>query len=366
MVHVSTLLPVELMCCICEELGMADLLAVTRCSQLGRALGDYELWRRLAHVVSPFLHLSDALLLNFFRLLEATGLAVLGGVALDLLLFGSAVIPGPTDEVKTLELAVNHHSFPSTIEFFKDAGYTFTITWRDDFKEPEPENVLGKAVGSFDKAGCTYQVKIVATLNSPFEYIVKLSSTHLMNAITRSGIYCLYPGLTLIRKGLTMGNSTPTHGMQLENINRHWTRGQCRRYCPRKSRNASNDPGILAYRWLRSLDRSGEYNACQTNPYDSLAEVGRLCSSYGFLDVYTWPKRRRGLKDGITGAWKACMRGLRRTYYFTMHIIDTKDPYGEGKTIFDLSAGRRISDGSVPFPSGMTPMAQQPEPLQRQ
>ncbi|KAH6867499.1 hypothetical protein BKA70DRAFT_1243208 [Coprinopsis sp. MPI-PUGE-AT-0042] len=336
MVSVSTLLPVELMSHICEELGTSDLLALMRCSQLGRELVDLELWRRLVQLIFPFLNSSHTLLSLFFYLLEVTGLAIVGDVALDLLLFGDPIIPGPTDKVKTLELAVNITHFTNTIQSFKEAGYNISTTWRDDLKEPEPENVLGKAEGTLrtDKVGYTYKVSIIATLGSPLEYIVKLSSTHLMNAVTRAGIDCLYPGLTLDRRGIAMGMVTPTHGIQLESTNCEWTRGDCKSYCPRKRWNAADDPGILAYRWMRSLDRSGAYNTWEFNPYNSLSEVGKLvwawdmdcwntgckrgpkhkriwCSSHSFLDVYTWPDRRKCLMGRIARAWRACMRGMR-------------------------------------------------------
>ncbi|KAH6885992.1 hypothetical protein BKA70DRAFT_1236730 [Coprinopsis sp. MPI-PUGE-AT-0042] len=202
MVSVSTLLPVELMCHICEDLRMTDLLALMRCSQLGRQLVDFELWRRLVHLIFPFLNLSHTLLSLFFCLLEATGLAILGDIALDLLLFGDPMIPRTTDQVKTLDLAVNIAYFSRTVEFFQKAGYDITTTCRDDPKEPEPENVLGKAEG---------------TLQSD----------------------------------------------KLESTNCNWTCGECKSYCPRKRRNVNDDPGILAYRWIRSLDRSGAYPACQ-------------------------------------------------------------------------------------------------------
>ncbi|KAH6874675.1 hypothetical protein BKA70DRAFT_1240453 [Coprinopsis sp. MPI-PUGE-AT-0042] len=258
---------------------MTDLLALTRCSKLGRDLVDFELWRRLVQLIFPFLNRSHTLLSLFFYLLEVTGLAILGDVALDLLLFGDATIPGPTDKAKTLELA-----------FFQKAGYDITTTWRDDLKEPEPENVLGKAEGALrsDQVNYTYKVSIIATLGIPLEYIVNLSSTHLMNAVTRAGIDCLYPGLTLDRRGIAMGDLTSTHGIQLESTNRNWTRGKCKSYCPRKRRNANDDPGILAYRWIGSLDRSGAYTASEFNPHYSLSEVGSWYGC-GIWTVGIWP-----------------------------------------------------------------------------
>ncbi|KAH6899299.1 hypothetical protein BKA70DRAFT_1437444 [Coprinopsis sp. MPI-PUGE-AT-0042] len=262
MVAVSSLLPAELLSQIFEELGVPDLLALMRCSQLGRQLGDYELWRRLVRVVSPFLHLSCTLLLMFLRLMGTTGLGVVGDAALDFLLFDNPPAPVTATKVKELELAVNINSFSRTVEFFREAGYDVAVTWREDLNEPVPENVLGRARGTWGlvKDGCEYQVTIITTLNGPIEYIANLSATHLMNAITRAGIYCMYPGLTLDRKGLVSGICTPRNGMQIDDLNRYWTHDQCRKYCPGKVWNASNGAGILAYRWIGRLDRSGRYD----------------------------------------------------------------------------------------------------------
>ncbi|KAH6892691.1 hypothetical protein BKA70DRAFT_1233624 [Coprinopsis sp. MPI-PUGE-AT-0042] len=353
---------------------MTDLLALTRCSKLGRDLVDFELWRRLVQLIFPFLNRSHTLLSLFFYLLEVTGLAILGDVALDLLLFGDATIPGPTDKAKTLELAVNIAYFSSTVEFFQKAGYDITTTWRDDLKEPEPENVLGKAEGALrsDQVNYTYKVSIIATLGIPLEYIVNLSSTHLMNAVTRAGIDCLYPGLTLDRRGIAMGDLTSTHGIQLESTNRNWTRGKCKSYCPRKRRNANDDPGILAYRWIGSLDRSGAYTASEFNPHYSLSEVGKLvwvwdmdcwnmackrgpkrkrvwCSSHGFLDNYACME---GLHEGLeTVISRPTASSTATGMVNTFSRLGFPDSW---RGIVDPEA-----EMYVPFPSEMTQLGQQ-------
>jgi hypothetical protein len=148
MVAVSTLLPVELLSQIWEDLETADLLSLMRCGILGRELGDIELWRRLVQVVRPFLQLFDTLLLGFLHLLQETGLAIVGDTVLDLLLFANRPIPAQSTSVQELHVAVNVSFFSQTIDFFKSAGYQFyDISSRDGLKDPGPENVVGTASG---------------------------------------------------------------------------------------------------------------------------------------------------------------------------------------------------------------------------
>jgi hypothetical protein len=148
MVTVSTLLPNELLSHVCEGLGTADLIALMRCGQLGRELGDIELWRRLVHVFSPFLQLFPTLLQEFFQLMENTRLAIVGDAVLDVLLFTKHADDTASNDVQELHIAVNNKSFQSVIAFFRRAGYTgFEVVQCGGSELPQPNTVVESASG---------------------------------------------------------------------------------------------------------------------------------------------------------------------------------------------------------------------------
>jgi hypothetical protein len=90
---------------------------------------------------------------------------------------------------------------------------------------------------------------------NPLAYLVELDATHLMNAITSTGIYCFYPRLTLKGEALADPQHKPLAGWMLSTMNRKWSRSLCSAYCPRRIRDTENDKEILSYTWKQPLNR---------------------------------------------------------------------------------------------------------------
>ncbi|KAH6902966.1 hypothetical protein BKA70DRAFT_1433941 [Coprinopsis sp. MPI-PUGE-AT-0042] len=288
MVAHSRLLPPEVEGEILSNLTFGELLQTATASFALCQLTETELWSRLAMLLSPFLHLSQDFTIPFCRLMTHTGAAIVGYVALQLLLLESFSASGEAACYKHIDIAVNVNSFAATIDFFKCIGYNFTqVEWKYPSTDaPDVDTIVGLAVGCLppDEAGRIHEVHIHATLSSPISYFFEMGATHHMNAITATGIYCFYPHLTLNGEGLAIDDAEPLVNIDLFAANGHWSKTQCGRYCPAKPRDTRNDPSILAYSWKRPLDRSDpEDNVYQQMDTESLILTGRCNHSTDHL-----------------------------------------------------------------------------------
>ncbi|KAH6902992.1 hypothetical protein BKA70DRAFT_1433965 [Coprinopsis sp. MPI-PUGE-AT-0042] len=246
-VSAGSLLPAELLELICKLLDFRELVNFARSGTFRWQSVDYLLKTRLRHVLLPFIPADkfDA----FMAMLNDSEGAIVGLAALELILYRQTRHAALNYPCLEIHLPSNSRAMSIAIQFFRSIGYTgFDVNNVHSVNDQgEPSNM--SAGGSWDAGVNPVRfVRLVACRGGPFAVLVEGSSTHLMNAVSPDGIYCLYADLTLSGLSLAPSNSSPVTCLATTTGNSHWGR-LCMTACPRLCRKTLDDEGSVIHRW---------------------------------------------------------------------------------------------------------------------
>ncbi|KAH6880235.1 hypothetical protein BKA70DRAFT_1447521 [Coprinopsis sp. MPI-PUGE-AT-0042] len=242
--------PTEIIDKICSLLAFAQLANFARSEDKHWAIANRLLRTRLQHTLSRFIPQDK--FQSFLELLNTVDGAIVGLIALEIILFHETR-NNPLN-YRYLDLLLPHNSCSLTvaIQFFQSIGYSnfHLVDVPPVSAGGRHTNLVARALGHGPRQadGTRTSVRILSGRGGPFASLFEVAATLLVNAVTPDGIYCFYKDLTTSGRGLANPQANVINGVQVDTNNKEWG-DMCQLYCPRLRRKTIDDEGTLVYRW---------------------------------------------------------------------------------------------------------------------